>query len=135
MNVVFYDGECGLCANSVKWLRWMDRGRALRYAPLQGKTAEEVLGRHGKKPGEMSGLWFAAGVGSAEERLWHRSDGVLQALRWCGRLGPVLASARFVPRAIREAVYGWIARNRYRFFGRRDSCDLPSPAERELFLP
>jgi predicted DCC family thiol-disulfide oxidoreductase YuxK len=135
MTVVFYDGECGFCHESVKWLRWLDRRKALRYAPLQGTTAEEVLGRHGVAGRELTGLWVAVDVGTPRERLWHRSDAALEALRRCGGWGAVLSWARWIPRAVREWVYGRVARIRYHVYGRRSACDLPKAEERECFLP
>ncbi len=71
-----------------------------------------------------------------DERGMHvRSDAAIRALVHIGGVWRIAAIMRVVPRSLRDAVYAWVSRNRYRWFGKRDACRLPTPQERERFLP
>lgn len=135
--VVLYDGYCGLCDRSVRWLVDADRRAVLRYAPLQGETAAPILERHGiPAGGDFDSFILVENLGSAGERLRQRSDGALAALVALGGWRAGLARVgRIVPRAIRDAVYDFVARRRTRWFGRLNACRLPTPEERHRFLP
>jgi predicted DCC family thiol-disulfide oxidoreductase YuxK len=126
--IVFFDGVCGLCNGFVDRLMRWDRKHVLRYATLQGTTAAAQLPATHTQ--ELSTIVYFDG-----RQVYTRSDA---ALRIVIRLGGAwkLAGAFFViPRFARDAVYNWVARNRYQWFGKHDSCRLPSPEERTLFLP
>lgn len=127
--VVFFDGVCGLCNGTVDWLLARDRRARLRFAPLQGETARRLLGELPEDALEWTFL-LRDGAGTHE-----RSDAVLGALQHVGGPWSLIRVLRLVPRALRDAVYRFVARRRYRWFGRRDACRLPSTAERERFLP
>ncbi|HWV58104.1 MAG TPA: DCC1-like thiol-disulfide oxidoreductase family protein [Longimicrobiales bacterium] len=129
--IVFYDGECGLCQRSVQWLLRHDPEGVLRYAPLEGETAQ----RSALPPlGEDRGAWSL--VYQEDGKHFLGSEGVLRAVKRLGGIwGPAAALALLVPRAIRDGVYRTVARNRYRLFGRLDACQLPTPQTRDRFLP
>ena len=135
--LVLYDGTCGLCDRSVRWLVDVDRRAVLRFAPLQGETAAPILARHGiARQGEFSSMLTVEQPGTAGERVLSRSSGALAALvavgGWRGSLGRI---ARWVPRALRDAVYDFIAARRFRWFGKADACRIPTPEERARLLP
>jgi predicted DCC family thiol-disulfide oxidoreductase YuxK len=126
--VLFFDGVCGLCNRFVDLLLREDRGRVLRFAPLQGRTARERL------PAALT-----AQVGTVVlldgDGVHTRSDAILRALALLGGQPRALAWMGWaVPRPVRDFFYEAIARQRYRWFGRRDACRLPTPQERERFL-
>ncbi len=128
--LVFFDGVCGLCNGAVDWLLSHDRRELLRFAPLQGVTAaERGLGPTGDAKGWSMVLVDEAGV--------HRgSSAALRTVRHLGGVwGWLAGAALIVPRPLREAVYRVVAGNRYRWFGQRDVCRMPTPRERERFLP
>jgi len=135
--LVLYDGYCGLCDRSVRWLVEADRRAVLRFAPLQGETAAPILARHGiPATQEFRTMLTVENPGAPNERIHTRSDGALAALavvggRWAG----LARAARRVPRLLRDAVYDFVARHRFRWFGRLDACRIPTPAERARFLP
>jgi predicted DCC family thiol-disulfide oxidoreductase YuxK len=135
--VVLYDGYCGLCDRSVRWLVEADRRGVLRYAPLQGETAAPILERHGiPAGGDFDSFILVENLGTPRERLRQRSDGALAALGALGGWRSSLARlARLVPRFLRDALYRFIARHRMRWFGRLDACRIPTPEERSRFLP
>lgn len=113
----------------------IDREVRLSFAPLQGETARAVLARHPEAGDALESVVYVRGVGSPEERAYVRSDAVLAILRDVGGIYRPLSVLRFVPRPIRDAVYDWIAKNRYRWFGKLDSCRLPTGDMAERFLP
>jgi predicted DCC family thiol-disulfide oxidoreductase YuxK len=126
--VVYFDGVCGLCNRFVDFLLEHDPSRRLRFAPIQGPTAASRLPGTATEPP-------ATIVLEEDGRFWYRSAAVLRILHHLGGGWRLTAVARVIPRPLRDLVYDWIARHRYRWFGKRDSCRMPTPEERELFLP
>lgn len=127
--VVFYDGDCGLCDRSVKLLIKLDKAHQLRYATLQGETATRIMGA----PQGPSEGWAIKLLD--EEGLHDGSTAALRSAMHAGGVGKLGAFFLWVPRFIRDGVYRWIARNRYRWFGTVDACLLPSAGLRKQFLP
>ena len=127
--IVFYDGDCGLCDAFVKALIRFDKGHRLRYATLQGETARRLMG-------ELQGEAGGWSVKVLDERGLHdRSTAALRALAHTGGLMKAALGFSIVPRFLRDAVYRWVATNRYRWFGKVDQCMMPTPALRKRFLP
>jgi predicted DCC family thiol-disulfide oxidoreductase YuxK len=126
--VLYFDGTCGLCNRWVDWLLRADRGGVLRFAPLQGVTAARHL-----PPERTAALDTLVLV--EEGRLHVRSEAVLRVARHLGPVWRVITLLRGVPRPLRDRAYEFVARNRYRWFGRQDTCRVPTPAERGRMLP
>ena len=131
--VLLYDGECGLCNRVVRRLLALDRVGKLRFAPLQGPSAQAYLRAHGLPTADFSTLVLVPDWPTNTAGPLLRTDGVIAALRAVGRPGWASLLAVF-PRFLRDAVYGVIARNRYRWFGRRESCMVPDADVRRRFL-
>ena len=126
--VVYFDGVCGLCNGFVDRLMRWDKHRVLRYATLQGSTALERLPRQHTQV--LNSIVYFDG-----DRLLTRSTAALHILMALGGAWKLAGSFLVFPSFLRDAVYDWIARNRYQWFGKHDTCRLPSPEERQLFLP
>lgn len=127
-HIVFYDGVCGLCNRSVRWLVRHDRRRVLRYASLQSEFAKKAL--KGTDLDITSGtIIFRDG-----SDIYTKSDAVIAILRRMGGIYRLARVLRVIPRALRDDVYDWIARNRYRWFGKHDRTPRPSPEVKELFI-
>ena len=136
MHVVLFDGVCALCDASVRWLIDADKRRVLHYAPLQGETGASVLSRHPDADQTLSTVVYVRDVAQDSERLYDRSDAAFAILRDLGGVWRVLSWGRLIPRGVRDAVYGLIAKRRYRWFGKLDACRLPdSPNDSGRFLP
>jgi len=133
-RLVLYDGDCGLCQRGVRFLAWADRHGRLRFAPLQGTTAAPILARHAAALAGIDSVVLVTDAGTPGEALRVRSDAGLEALRLAGGIWRLAGVLRFVPRAWRDAGYDWIARHRFRWFGRTAGCPLPSPEARARFL-
>jgi predicted DCC family thiol-disulfide oxidoreductase YuxK len=127
--IILYDGQCGLCHRSVRWLLRRDGGR-LRYAPLQGPTAAELRRRFPAIPMTLESVVLVDG-GHA----WLRSRAFLHAARYLERPWRWGYALRWLPAALLDPLYRVIAHYRYRWFGHYDECRLPSEAERRRFLP
>ena len=144
-NLVLYDGVCGLCNRMVRFLLRIDRRKVLSFAPLQGPTAARLAERHGFPlagvgAGEagasaLRSMVYVRNFGLKRERAYLRSDAVLRSLGDVGGLWWLVSLLRVVPRFLRDPVYDWVARNRYRWFGKHESCPLPPPEQRARFLP
>ena len=128
--IVFFDGVCGLCNRFVDWVIVRDRRGRFVFAPLQGATARAM----GVEPRTADpGRWTIVLVDGSGVR--ERSDAVLAVAVALGGGYRVAAVLRWIPRPVRDWVYDRIARRRYRFFGKREACRMPSAAERDRFLP
>ncbi len=133
METLFYDGRCGLCHRSVQFVLKHDReGKCFRFAPLQGETFQDKVpeDQRVRLPDSMVLLTRDGG-------LLLRSDALIHILRRLGggwSFGAALLAA--IPRAVRDFFYNWIARIRYRLFGRRDDlCPLVPADLRARFDP
>jgi predicted DCC family thiol-disulfide oxidoreductase YuxK len=129
-RIVLYDGVCGFCNGSVRWLAARDRAGRLHYAPLQGETAAALRARHPGIPTELETIAFVQ-----ENTVSTQSAAVFRVLReldppwrWIAALRP------FLPRALWDAAYRAFARRRYRWFGQLDACPVPPPALRARIL-
>ncbi|MPZ18433.1 MAG: DUF393 domain-containing protein [Luteitalea sp.] len=127
--IVLYDGVCGLCHRTVRFLLRHDRQGHLRFAALQSSLGRTLLVHHRLSPDGLDTLVLVE-----DERASTRSAAVLGATRYLAAPWRYLALFRFLPRLVRDRLYDWVARSRYRWFGRLDACPLPSPGERERFL-
>lgn len=127
--IIFFDGVCAMCNRFVNLILRVDRRGRFRFAPLQGETAKRLLPELAADPRRWSVLYL-------DERGLHaESDASLEVCRRLGGWWWLVSLGRLVPRWIRDPVYRLIARNRYRWFGKRDACRAPGPTERSRFLP
>ncbi|WP_025847407.1 thiol-disulfide oxidoreductase DCC family protein [Paenibacillus ehimensis] len=127
--LVFYDGVCGFCQRVVQFIIPRDRSAVFRFVAIQSETGSRLLRRHGLDPAELNTF-----VLLEQGRVYTRSTAGLRVLRRLDGAWPLLYALIVVPRPVRDLVYKWIAANRYRFFGKSDSCMLPPPEVRERFL-
>ena len=128
--VLLYDGTCGFCDASVKFVLRHDRQGTMKFAALQGVYGTELLARHP----ELEGVDSVILVNEADDSVQFRSEAALAIAAYLGGVYRLAAIGRIVPRVVRDAAYDLFARHRYRFFGRVDACEVPSPALRERFL-
>lgn len=126
---VLFDGVCNLCNGSVNFIIDRDPEGYFKFASLQSEEAEAIMRRVGISGASLESIVLVEGG-----RVYRRSDAVLRIARKLKGLWPALALFSIVPRPIRDWVYDWIARNRYRWFGKRDTCRIPTPELRSRFL-
>ncbi|SPF49941.1 conserved hypothetical protein [Candidatus Sulfotelmatobacter kueseliae] len=133
--IVLYDGVCGLCSRLVRFVLDRDRDGVFRFASLQSVLAGRILAGHGTSPTDLDTVYIVLNHTRPDESLRARSDAVLFLLERLGGIWRAAAFAlRLVPRPLRDRAYRAVARNRYRMFGRYDTCPLPSESTRSRFL-
>lgn len=133
--LLLYDGVCGLCDNVVQFLLARDTEGRFRFAPLQGPTAERVLARHGIDASDLDTFHLVLNVGLPTERVISRGRGAAATLRHLGGSWALLGGAlALLPTFLVDLGYRFVARVRYRVFGKADQCLLPSPQQRARFF-
>ena len=135
VDVLLYDGVCALCNGLVRFLVARDRHRRFRYAALQSDFARAALEPYGEDPTTLSTVFLLQRYGRPDQRCLRRARAALAAI---GRLGGGWALCARVlgvlPTFLLDAGYRSIAKVRYWIFGRYDTCPLPPPEHRDLFL-
>ena len=132
--IVLYDGVCGLCNRLVQFLLRHDYRDRFRFASLQSEFAQALMTRHGVDPHDLDTVYVVKNHQLSDETLLARSDAILHMLTQLGGIWSLAGVGRVLPRGLRDAVYKIVARNRYRVFGKHESCMLPEPKHRAKFL-
>ncbi|MXO89689.1 DUF393 domain-containing protein [Altererythrobacter aquaemixtae] len=127
--IILFDAECVLCSANAQFVLDRDRNGYFRLASMQGKIGAGLFRKHGLDPEDPVSILLVHG-----DTVKQDSDAVLgiyEGLGWPWRLASVL---RIVPAFLRDAVYRFIARNRYRIFGKREICWIAPPEYRDRIL-
>ncbi len=133
--IILYDGVCGLCNRFVQFVLKRDHQDRFRFAALQSNFAREILERHNLNPDTLETVYLALDYGGPAERLLSRDDAASSVLQQLGGFSRLWASVlKVLPCRLRGWSYNFVARNRYRFFGRHEACPLPDPKDRHKFL-
>lgn len=127
--IVFFDGECVMCNGFVDILLKVDPLGTILIAPLQGQTARQYLP---PLPADRE-AWSIYYRDDTD--LYDQSDAFIQVCKRLGGVWSFFTVIHWMPRPIRDRIYRFIARNRYRLFGRRATCRMPNKAEQARFLP
>lgn len=128
--VLLFDGVCNLCNGTVQWIIERDPQGKIKFASLQSDVGATLLQQHGLPADQLNSV-----VLIDKGKVYMRSDAGLQLLYLLGGWWGVLSLKLWVvPRFVRNAVYDYVARNRYRWFGKKDQCMMPSPELKARFL-
>jgi predicted DCC family thiol-disulfide oxidoreductase YuxK len=127
--VLLFDGECNLCSRAVQFVLKFDRQEQFRFASLQSEAAARLLRPYGQVKVEVDTVVLISRKG-----MFEKSDAVLAVLDILGGGWRLLLPFRHLPRPWRDWLYDWVARHRYGWFGRRETCLLPTPELRRRFL-
>jgi predicted DCC family thiol-disulfide oxidoreductase YuxK len=128
--VILFDGVCNLCNGFVQFVIDRDPRAQFRFASLQSAAAAALLnGARGVRRAVPDSVVLIEG-----DRLYTQSTAALRVARGLGFPWNLSYAFIVVPEPLRDAAYAWVARNRYRWFGKRDVCMVPTPALRERFL-
>jgi predicted DCC family thiol-disulfide oxidoreductase YuxK len=127
--VIFFDGLCNLCNGAVQFTIERDRRNVFRFASLQSDFAREKLKDFNVEPAEGSSF-----VLLEEGKIYQRSTAALRVAKKLKGLWPLLYTFIIIPPFIRDAVYNYIAKNRYKWFGKQESCWIPTPELKSKFL-
>ncbi|HAS34839.1 MAG TPA: thiol-disulfide oxidoreductase [Flavobacteriales bacterium] len=127
-RIVFFDGHCQLCNRFLNFLILLDRKRNLHFASLQGKTSQEILSEEERSLHDSLIFW-------EEGKLTYKSYAALKAVASLGGVWKGVLMFRLVPSSLLDAFYDLVARNRFKWFGRRESCRMPTKEEAKYLLP
>ncbi|UYV13187.1 MAG: DCC1-like thiol-disulfide oxidoreductase family protein [Phycisphaera sp.] len=130
--IILFDGTCGLCDRTVRLVSRLDRKGRFRFAPLQSEAAAFLFQRHHVPESIDSIVLVHQGSDGGRARV--QSDAAIGVARLLGFPWSLAVVFLAIPRPIRDAAYRFIARHRYRVFGRVDACGLPTEAQRALVI-
>jgi predicted DCC family thiol-disulfide oxidoreductase YuxK len=126
--VVLFDGVCKLCNGSVNFILPRDQKGQLKLAPLQSNYGRQVLASHEIKPDWLESILLLEG-----DQLFVKSTAIIRITKYLNGLWPLCMTLLLIPRFIRDFVYDMIAKNRYRWFGKYDTCRLPNQDYEDRF--
>ncbi len=129
MKIVLFDGVCNLCNHSVQFIIKHDAKKQIKFASLQSVIAKDLLKQHGIIEDDINSIVFLD-----EKRLYIKSTAALKIAKYLDKGWFLLPLLMIIPQFIRDAVYSLIAKYRYKWFGKQESCLIPSDQQKELFL-
>jgi predicted DCC family thiol-disulfide oxidoreductase YuxK len=128
-DIILFDGVCNLCSSSVQFIIKRDPKARYKFASLQSDFGQRFL-----EEKNLSTADFHSLIVIKNGAYLQRSDAALEIARHLSGLWPVFDAFKFLPRLLRDPVYNWISRNRYNWFGKKESCWLPTVELRSRFL-
>lgn len=128
--ILYFDGVCNLCNASVQYVIRKDKKEVFRFASLQSRAGEQILHRYREKhtivPDSIL-LWH-------KDKIYVQSDAALHTLILFGGIYKLAVILLVIPRFIRDAVYNFVAKSRYKWFGKKDTCMVPAKEQQHRFL-
>lgn len=128
-SVIIFDGVCHLCNSSIDFVMKRDRKRIFRYTANQMEAGRKILGENGINPDQIESVYLYE-----KGKLYDKSSAALRIARNLGFPYSLAYIFMIVPSFIRNFFYDLIAQNRYKWFGKKETCRLPTAEERALFL-
>lgn len=127
--ILFFDGHCNLCNGFVQFVIERDPESRFRFASLQSDYAKKYFSDRPEFIQEVSTVLLVE-----NGQLYSHSDVALQMTKYFGALWPTLQVFKVIPKSLRDNIYNWIAKNRYRWFGKSEVCMIPTPDLKARFL-
>jgi predicted DCC family thiol-disulfide oxidoreductase YuxK len=128
-SIILFDGVCNLCNGAILFVIKRDKRNHFTFASLQSPAGQKILEEHHLPPANNKSFVLVE-----NGRAYTGSVGALQVARKLDGLWPLLYIFIIVPKFIREKIYYWISKNRYKWFGKKDECMVPTPALKARFL-
>ena len=129
-KIILFDGVCNLCNGAVQFIIKRDKKDVFRYAALQSEIGEQLVAERGIDTSKVDSIILI----EPGRAYYTKSDAALEIGRDFGGLWKALALFTWIPRTFRDAIYDFVARNRYRWFGKKDACMIPTPELQAKFL-
>ena len=129
MKVILFDGVCNLCNDSVNWIIDHDKKNLFKFSALQSEYGKGIVAKY-----NLTGNYMDTAIFLDEENIFLRSDAVLRILKHFGGIYSLAYLFIIVPAFIRNFVYQVVSENRYRWFGKMDTCRIPTPELKARFL-
>lgn len=130
-HIILFDGVCNLCNGFVQFVIKRDKKARFQFASLQSPVAEKLLESYHLSNKTMESVIL---IHKNKNKIWTESSAVLNILRNLNGLYPFLYGFIIIPKGIRDFFYRQISKNRYKWFGKRDACMIPSPEIKKRFL-
>ena len=127
--VILFDGVCNFCNSAVNFTIKRDKKNNIRFAPLQSNAGKQLVQQYGLPADDLRSFLFIE-----NDVVYNRSTAALRVCRYLTGLWPLCYGLIIVPAFIRNTIYDWIAKNRYKWFGEKQECMIPSPEVRAKFL-
>lgn len=119
-QIIFFDGVCNLCNGFVQFVVKRDKGKKFAFAALQTPNAIETLKQYNLNPLDLQSV-----VLLANQKIYLKSDAALEIVKQLSGFWFLVGYFKFLPQTFRNWVYDFIAKNRYKWFGKTNSCQLP----------
>ena len=129
-NIILFDGICNLCNSSINFIIKHDHKDRFRFASLQSDIGKKLLAERGIDQHTIDSIILIA----PQKAYYIKSTAVLQIAKQLSGIYPILSIFLILPEFIRNTIYDMIAKNRYKWFGRKDQCMIPTPKLRSLFI-
>ncbi|MBS3739686.1 thiol-disulfide oxidoreductase DCC family protein [Mesohalobacter halotolerans] len=129
-HILLFDGVCNFCNDSVRFIMKRDKKDLYRYASLQSELGQKLTQERDINTDEVDSIILI----QPGEAYYIKSDAALEIAKNMSGLYPVLSIFLFLPRGLRDFFYDLIAKNRYKWFGKKEACPMPSPEEQSKFL-
>lgn len=127
--IILFDGVCNFCNGAINFIIKKDKKRVFRYAALQSNAGQQLLKQY-----NLSAIDLDSFVLIYNGNSYKKTSAALHVASILGGVWKITGVFRVFPSAIRDVVYNVIARNRYRWFGKKETCMIPTPEIRSLFL-
>jgi predicted DCC family thiol-disulfide oxidoreductase YuxK len=128
-KILLFDGVCNLCNNTVLFVIKRDRKKQIRFGAIQSQEGKKLLQKFGIDQQYLGSLIFID-----EGKVYLKSSGALRLSKYLSGLWPLLYALMVIPAFIRNPIYDFIAANRYKWFGKKEVCMIPTPELKSLFL-
>jgi predicted DCC family thiol-disulfide oxidoreductase YuxK len=127
--LILFDGVCNFCNSSVNFVIKKDKKAQIQFAPLQSEKGRLFLRQYNYPENNLNSFVFIE-----DGKVYTQSTAALRVSRYLKGLWPLCYGFIIVPKFIRNGIYNWVAKNRYKWFGKKDQCMIPSPNVRSRFL-
>ena len=127
--LLLFDGVCNLCNSSVQYVIKHDKKQKFKFASLQSDAATEILLQHKVKNSDLNSIILIH-----NNELYDKSSAILRLLKIIGGFHSLAYIFIIIPKSIRDVVYDYVAKNRYKWYGKKDSCMIPTLELKNRFL-
>ncbi|MEN8817506.1 MAG: thiol-disulfide oxidoreductase DCC family protein [Nonlabens sp.] len=128
-EIVLFDGVCNLCNGAILFIIKRDKKDRFRFAAIESEIGQKLLDKHGIDPNKIDSIVLVSG-----DTAFAKAEAALRISKHLSGLWPLLYSLIIVPKFLANVVYDFIARNRYKWFGKKESCMIPTPELKSKFL-
>jgi len=128
-TIILFDGVCNLCNGAVQFVIKRDKKKYFSFASLQSSEGRKLLEQY-----DLPLTDFNSFILIEHRQVYSGSNGILRVAKKLNGFWPLLYAFIIVPKFIRDRIYKWVAKNRYKWFGKKDTCMIPTPELRARFL-